>query len=145
MFAIKGASALKEMALPMGVTLIGIVFLTASVNLLVGSASAKWALIGAVMVPMLMELGVSPDFTQAAYRVGDSSTNIITPVDAIFSADCGVLSEVCEIDRHWQSDCADVTFFRRPLSWSGLPSCSVLVIGFTAWVLVQAIPSRHCP
>ena len=84
LFAIKGASALKEMALPMGVTLVGIVLLTATVNLLVGSASAKWALIGAVMVPMLMELGVSPDFTQAAYRVGDSSTNIITPLMPYF-------------------------------------------------------------
>ena len=84
LMAIKGALALKELALPMGVTLVGIVFLTAFVNLLVGSASAKWALIGAIMVPMLMELGVSPDLTQAAYRVGDSSTNIITPLMPYF-------------------------------------------------------------
>lgn len=80
LIAIKGALWLKEMAFPMGVTLAGIVFLTALVNLFVGSASAKWALIGSVMVPMLMQLGVSPDMTQAAYRVGDSSTNIITPL-----------------------------------------------------------------
>jgi aminobenzoyl-glutamate transport protein len=84
LLAIKGAVALKELALPMGVTLVGIVFLTALVNLLVGSASAKWALIGAIMVPMLMQLGVSPDLTQAAYRVGDSSTNIITPLMPYF-------------------------------------------------------------
>ncbi|MEE2000382.1 AbgT family transporter [Alkalimonas sp. MEB108] len=80
LMAIKGANWLKEMAFPMGFTLIGIVLLTGFVNLMVGSASAKWALIGAIMVPMLMELGVSPDLTQAAYRVGDSSTNIITPL-----------------------------------------------------------------
>ncbi|WP_290617320.1 MULTISPECIES: AbgT family transporter [unclassified Arsukibacterium] len=80
LLAIKGANWLQEMAFPMGFTLIGIVFLSGFVNLVVGSASAKWALIGAVMVPMLMELGVSPDLTQAAYRVGDSSTNIITPL-----------------------------------------------------------------
>ncbi len=84
LLAIKGAGALKEMALPLGVTLVGIVLLTGFVNLLVGSASAKWALIGAIMVPMLMELGVSPDLTQAAYRVGDSSTNIITPLMPYF-------------------------------------------------------------
>ncbi|QGX39844.1 AbgT family transporter [Permianibacter aggregans] len=84
LIAIKGANALKELAMPMGMTLIGIVFLTAFVNLLVGSASAKWALIGSVMVPMLMQLGVSPDLTQAAYRVGDSSTNIITPLMPYF-------------------------------------------------------------
>ena len=80
LFALKGALWLKEMAFPLGVTLAGIVILTSMVNLFIGSASAKWALIGAVMVPMLMELGISPDFTQAAYRVGDSSTNIITPL-----------------------------------------------------------------
>ncbi len=84
LLAIKGALSLKELALPLGVTLVGTVFLTATVNLLVGSASAKWALIGAIMVPMLMELGVSPDLTQAAYRVGDSSTNIITPLMPYF-------------------------------------------------------------
>ncbi len=84
LLAIKGAVWLKEMAFPMGVTLVGIVILTATINLLVGSASAKWALIGSVMVPMLMQLGVSPDLTQAAYRVGDSSTNIITPLMPYF-------------------------------------------------------------
>ncbi|WP_058833773.1 AbgT family transporter [Luteimonas abyssi] len=80
LLAIKGANGLQAMGLPMGVTLIGIVLLSGFVNLLVGSASAKWALIGAIMVPMLMQLGISPDLTQAAYRVGDSSTNIITPL-----------------------------------------------------------------
>lgn len=80
LLAIKGANVLQALGLPLGLTLVGIVFLSAFVNLVVGSASAKWALIGAVMVPMLMQLGISPDLTQAAYRVGDSSTNIITPL-----------------------------------------------------------------
>jgi aminobenzoyl-glutamate transport protein len=84
LLAIKGANALREMAMPLGVTLAGIVLLSGFVNLLVGSASAKWALIGTIMVPMLMQLGVSPDLTQAAYRVGDSSTNIITPLMPYF-------------------------------------------------------------
>lgn len=80
LLAVKGAQGLRDLGMPMAVTLVGIVLLSGSVNLLIGSASAKWALIGAIMVPMLMELGVSPDLTQAAYRVGDSSTNIITPL-----------------------------------------------------------------
>jgi len=80
LLAIKGANALQAMGLPIAVTLVGMVLLSGTVNLVVGSASAKWALIGAIMVPMLMQLGVSPDLTQAAYRVGDSSTNIITPL-----------------------------------------------------------------
>ncbi len=80
LFAIKGANFLEASGLPMGATIVGIVLLSGFVNLLIGSASAKWALIGAIMVPMMMQLGVSPDLTQAAYRVGDSSTNIITPL-----------------------------------------------------------------
>ena len=51
---------------------------------MVGSASAKWALIGPVMVPMLMAVGISPELTQAAYRVGDSVSNIITPLMVFF-------------------------------------------------------------
>src|SRR5690606_28554270 len=80
LLAIKGANLLQALGMPTGVTLVGIVLLSGLVNLMVGSASAKWALIGAIMVPMLMQLGISPDLTQAAYRVGDSSTNIITPL-----------------------------------------------------------------
>ena len=80
LLAIKGANALQAMGLHLSLTVVGIVLLSALVNLLIGSASAKWALIGAIMVPMLMQAGISPDLTQAAYRVGDSSTNIITPL-----------------------------------------------------------------
>lgn len=84
LLAIKGAGFLKWLDLSGGVTIFGIVLLVGAVNLLLGSASAKWALISAVFVPMLMELGISPDLTQAAYRVGDSSTNIITPLMPYF-------------------------------------------------------------
>ncbi|MCC5919137.1 MAG: AbgT family transporter [Cyclobacteriaceae bacterium] len=80
LIAVQGAKYLKAMALPGEITIVGIVFLTAFVNLLVGSASVKWALISPIFVPMLMELGISPDLTQAAYRVGDSVSNIITPL-----------------------------------------------------------------
>lgn len=78
--ALKGAQFLQSLALPGQITIVGIIFLSAFVNLLVGSASAKWALIAPIFVPMLMQLGISPDLTQAAYRVGDSVSNIITPL-----------------------------------------------------------------
>lgn len=84
LLAIEGAQLLKSMALPSGVTIVGIIFLTAFVNLFVGSASGKWALLAPIFVPMLMQLGISPDLTQAAYRVGDSSSNIITPLMPYF-------------------------------------------------------------
>ena len=84
LLAVKGANFLKALALPGPVTIIGIIGLTTLVNLLIGSASAKWALLSSIFVPMLMELGISPELTQAAYRVGDSSTNIITPLMPYF-------------------------------------------------------------
>ncbi|MGD9388729.1 MAG: AbgT family transporter [Gammaproteobacteria bacterium] len=80
LIAIEGANFLRSLGMPAQVTLIGIVLVTGVVNLLVGSASAKWALLAPILVPMLMSLGISPDLTQAAYRVGDSTTNIITPL-----------------------------------------------------------------
>lgn len=84
LLAIEGAQALKAMAMPSGVTIVGIIILTAFVNLFVGSASGKWALLAPIFVPMLMGIGISPDLTQAAYRVGDSSSNIITPLMPYF-------------------------------------------------------------
>jgi len=84
LLALEGAALLKALALPGPITVIGIVLLTGFINLFVGSASAKWALLAPIFVPMLMQLGISPDLTQAAYRVGDSSTNIITPLMPYF-------------------------------------------------------------
>ena len=84
LLALKGAGALKALALPGQVTIVGIILLTALVNLLIGSASAKWALLAPIFVPMLMQLGISPELSQAAYRVGDSTTNIITPLMPYF-------------------------------------------------------------
>lgn len=84
LLAVNGAEFLKSMNLPPQVTIVGIIFLSASVNLVMGSASAKWALIGPIFVPMLMQLGISPELTQAAYRVGDSGSNIVTPLMPYF-------------------------------------------------------------
>jgi para-aminobenzoyl-glutamate transporter family len=84
LLAIEGAEVLKTLQLPSMITIVGIIFLTAFVNLFVGSSSAKWALLGPIFVPMLMQLNISPDLTQAAYRLGDSSSNIITPLMPYF-------------------------------------------------------------
>ena len=84
LLAVEGADVLQALALPGSITLLGIIALTALVNLLVGSASGKWALLAPVFVPVLMQVGLSPELTQAAYRVGDSSTNIITPLMPYF-------------------------------------------------------------
>jgi aminobenzoyl-glutamate transport protein len=84
LLALQGAAFLQALAMPASITIIGIILLTAIVNIFVGSASGKWGLLAPIFVPMLMSLGISPDLTQAAYRVGDSSTNIITPLMPYF-------------------------------------------------------------
>lgn len=76
--AIKGAEALENQS---GVALIiGIILLSMMLNLVIGSASAKWAILAPIFVPMLMFLGYHPAFTQMLYRIGDSVTNPITPM-----------------------------------------------------------------
>lgn len=82
--AIKGAYIIKAMKLPVAASIVLVILLTAFVNLFIGSASAKWGLLAPILVPMFMALGISPDFTQAAYRVGDSVSNIITPLMVYF-------------------------------------------------------------
>lgn len=84
LIAVEGAAVLKALAMPAPLTITGVIIMTALVNLFIGSASAKWALLAPIFVPMLMGLGLSPDLAQAAYRVGDSSTNIITPLMPYF-------------------------------------------------------------
>ncbi len=84
LLALQGAAGLQAIAMPAAGTLVGIVLLTGFINLFVGSATGKWGLLAPIFVPMLMALGISPDLTQAAYRVGDSSTNIITPLMPYF-------------------------------------------------------------
>lgn len=78
--AITGADLLRASGLS-GIPLILLfVFVCAVIDLFVASASAKWAVVGPVFVPMLMIMGFSPELTQAAYRIGDSFTNIVTPL-----------------------------------------------------------------
>jgi aminobenzoyl-glutamate transport protein len=83
--AVKGASALQATGLGGIPLLLGFVLLTATINLIMGSASAKWALMAPIFVPMLMLLGYPPEMTQAAYRVGDSCTNVISPMMSYFA------------------------------------------------------------
>lgn len=79
-FAIQGAAVLESTNMPDTLLMASIIIFGAVLNLFIGSASAKWALLAPVLVPMLMLVGISPEMTTAAYRVGDSATNIITPL-----------------------------------------------------------------
>ncbi len=83
--AVKGADFLKALNAPSLVLISVFIVIVAFINLFMGSASAKWAILAPVFVPMLMQLGISPEFTQLAYRIGDSSTNIISPLMSYFA------------------------------------------------------------
>lgn len=78
--AVNGASFLKEVNFTGIELIIAYIVFTASLNFLITSGSAKWALEAPVFIPMFMALGYNPGFVQAAYRIADSSTNIITPL-----------------------------------------------------------------
>ena len=65
-------------------TIVGIVVLTAGVDTLVPSASAKWALLAPILIPMLMSVGIAPELTQAAFRIGDGPINLLTPLMPYF-------------------------------------------------------------
>lgn len=77
--AIAGADVLRATGLGGVPLLLAMVIVSAILNLIIGSASAKWAIMATVFVPMFMLVGITPEATQAAYRVGDAVTNIITP------------------------------------------------------------------
>lgn len=78
--AIKGAAVLQAIGFTGLPLLFSFILVTAVLNLFMGSASAKWAIMAPVFVPMLMLMGYSPELTQNAYRIGDSVTNIISPL-----------------------------------------------------------------
>ena len=83
-FAVGGASAMEAMGLTGPLIFIPFIIICGIVNLMLGSASAQWAVTAPIFVPMLMLVGYSPEVIQAAYRIGDSTTNIITPMMSYF-------------------------------------------------------------
>jgi aminobenzoyl-glutamate transport protein len=124
LLALKGAAFLKQIGAPAAVTVVGVIVTAALIDVLVGSASAKWALLAPILVPMLMSVGIAPELTQAAYRIGDSTTNIVTPMMPYFPL--------------------VVVFCRRYVKSTGvgtlvslmLPYSVVFLIAWTAYLLV---------
>ena len=84
-FAVEGAQVLKAAGLHQVPLLLSFILLSAVINLVMGSASAKWALMAPVFIPMFMLLGYPPELIQIAYRVGDSVTNVISPMMSYFA------------------------------------------------------------
>jgi len=83
--AIKGADFLQAINFTGLPLILVFIFVAAIINIFIGSATAKWAIMAPVFVPMLMQLNYSPEFAQMAYRIGDSTTNIISPLMPYFA------------------------------------------------------------
>ena len=83
-FAIDGARLVEALGLPAPLLLVSVQMMSSFLDLFIGSASAKWSAMAPVVVPMFMLLGISPEMTTAAYRMGDSYTNIMTPLMSYF-------------------------------------------------------------
>lgn len=84
-FAIEGAETLQSSGLGAIPLMLMFIVVSALINLIMGSASAKWAIMAPVFIPMFMLLGYSPELVQVAYRIGDSVTNIISPMMSYFA------------------------------------------------------------
>ena len=117
--AVHGANAIQSSGLPLPILLGLIVVFSGLINLVVGSASAKWALLAPVLVPMLMLLGVSPEGSTAVYRVGDSATNIITPLMVYFP----LILVFCQ---RWKKD-------------FGLGSLMATMIPYSIWLFISGL------
>ena len=83
--AIKGSELLTKADLPPLVLFAALVLMVAALNLMITSGSAQWALMAPVVVPMLMYVGITPEVSQMLFRIGDSPTNIITPMSPYFA------------------------------------------------------------
>lgn len=81
MTALAGGAWLASLHINVYVLLVMFILLACCANLLIGSMSAKYAFMAPVFVPMLMQAGVAPELAQVAYRIGDSVTNVITPLN----------------------------------------------------------------
>lgn len=126
--AIKGAQFLQGVGAEGIPLMIAFILVSALINLVMGSASAKWAIMAPVFVPMFMLLGYSPEYTQVAYRIGDSVTNVISPMMAYFAL---IVSFIQRYDKN--AGIGTVISTMLPYSIAFLISWTLLLI---AWVLI---------
>lgn len=130
--AVIGADALVAMKLDNPLVFIPFIAMCCFVNLMLGSASAQWAATAPIFVPMLMTIGYSPEVIQAAYRIGDSTTNTVTPMMSYFGL-------ILAITARYKKDIGIGTMISTML-----PYCIAMIICWTAffylWVFVLGIP-----
>lgn len=131
-FAVNGAEFLQNIGLTGPFLFVVFILMCAFVNLSLGSASAQWAIFAPIFVPMLMLIGYAPEVIQAAYRIGDSVTNIITPMMSYFGL-------ILAVAVRYKKDTGIGTMIAMML-----PYTLVFIIGWTAffmlWVFGLELP-----
>lgn len=83
--AVEGAGMLMSLDIGLIPLMILFILLSAAINMVMGSASAKWAILAPIFIPMFMIMGYSPELSQVVYRIGDSVTNVISPMMSFFA------------------------------------------------------------
>lgn len=131
-FAVKGSEFLNDIGLTGPGVFLGFIIISAMVNLTLGSASAQWAVTAPIFVPMLMLIGYSPEVIQAAYRIGDSVTNIITPMMSYFGL-------ILAFATKYVKDIGIGTIISTMLPYSMLFFVSWVLL-FFLWVFVFQLP-----
>jgi aminobenzoyl-glutamate transport protein len=135
--AVNGAGLLQTIGISGVPLLLGFILVSAFLNLFIGSASAKWAIMAPVFVPMLMLMGYSPESVQAAYRVGDSVTNIITPLLPYFPI-------VIAFARKYDPDVGLGTLISAMLPYSVAFFLAWCVL-FTGWIVLDLPLGPNAP
>ena len=130
--AVVGAEVLVALRLDNPLVFLPFILMCCFVNLMLGSASAQWAVTAPIFVPMLMTIGYSPEVIQAAYRIGDSTTNIITPMMSYFGLILAVATK-------YKKDLGIGTMIATMLPYS-----IAFIIGWVAlfylWVFALGLP-----
>ncbi len=130
--AVLGADALIALRLDNPLVFLPFILMCCFVNLMLGSASAQWAVTAPIFVPMLMTIGYSPEVIQAAYRIGDSSTNVITPMMSYFGLILAVATK-------YKRDLGIGTMIATMLPYS-IAFLVGWVVLFYLWVFVLGLP-----
>ncbi|MCC5868908.1 MAG: AbgT family transporter [Gammaproteobacteria bacterium] len=130
--AVTGADFLQRIGLTGPLVFIFFILMCCVVNLMLGSASAQWAVTAPIFVPMLMLLGYSPEVVQAAYRIGDSTTNIITPMMSYFGL-------ILAFATRYMKDLGIGTLIATMLPYS-IAFLGGWVVLFYLWVFVLGLP-----
>lgn len=130
--AVLGADVIVSMNLDNPLVFIPFILMCCFVNLMLGSASAQWAVTAPIFVPMLMAIGYSPEVIQAAYRIGDSTTNIITPMMSYFGLILAVATK-------YQKNLGIGTMVATMLPYSVFFLIAWTVL-FYLWVFVFGLP-----